>query len=242
MAEDIGLLDANQQDATLRRWNELVTNYQGARDGEPIFAQPASYNPNAGSIYRPQPGSTSQGTFSVMGGPGEGAGGIGPQVTNLRQLAEVSQVLTKSGLPPELRDMLFSRLTGIPFRSDRQVALESALSQIRQKHQLEAPMEEAEFGRRLEEQAERQASRGEQRDYREEIIAMRREAMQNQQVTQLKELHEISQKSLDPNIKAAVSQIVLRALGRLGGGVGGAPLSATPSEKSQAGITIRRIK
>ena len=243
--------------SVLKRWNELVTGYRGARGGEPIFAKPASYNVQD-VPYRPQQGAFtpgedyqgipqrgSEGTFSVMGGPGGGggAGGVGPQVTNLAQLQQVMQVLGKSGMPPELRDMLFSKLTGIPFRSDRQVALENALAQVRQKHALEAPMKEAEFGRRMEEMAGREEARGETRDYRQEMLRMREEAMQNQRASQLKALHDIGQSSTDPNVRAAISQMVLKALSSMGTG------QATQSEqpplaapKAGGGITIKRIR
>ena len=251
MAEDISNWYDTRGDvetiepSVLKRWNELATNYRGARDGEMIFAQPARYNVQD-VPYRPQPGpgeSGREGTFSVMGGPGGGAGGIGPQVTNLAQLQQVMGVLGKSGIPPELRDMIIQRLTGLPFRSDRQVALENALSQVRQKHALEAPMKEAEFGRRMEEMAGREEARGETRDYRQELLRMREEAMQGQRMSQLKALHDIGQSSTDPNVKAAISQMVLKALSQMGGGQaaqGEQPPLAAP--RASGGITIRRIR
>ena len=256
MAEDISNWYDTRGDvesiepSVLKRWNELATSYRGAGEGGAMFAEPARYNVQD-VPYRPQPGPftpgedyqgipqrSKEGTFSVLGG-----GASGPQVTNLAQLQQVMQVLGKSGLPPELRDMLFSRLTGIPFRSDRQVALENALSQVRQKHQLEAPLKEAEFGRRLEEQADRQEGRQETRDYRQELLKMREEAMQNQRASQLKALHDIGQSSTDPNVKAAISAMVLKALSGMGGGQaapGEQPPLAAP--RSGGGITIKRIR
>ena len=262
MAEDISNWYDTRGDvetiepSVLKRWNELATSYRGAGEGGAMFAEPARYNirdvpyrPRQGAFtpgedYQGIPQRAREGTFSVLGGPGGGgAGGVGPQVTNLAQLQQVMQVLGKSGLPPELRDMLFSRLTGIPFRSDRQVALENALSQVRQKHQLEAPMKEAEFGRRMEEMAGREEARGETRDYRQEMLRMREEAMQGQRASQLKALHDIGQASTDPNVKAAISQMVLKALSQMGGGQaaqGEQPPLAAP--RASGGITIRRIR
>ena len=240
--------DTELDNATIQRWNELVTSYRGRPASPPPVdvpyrPQPGPFTPGEDYQGIPSRGGGREGTFSVMGGPGGGAGGIGPQVTNLAQLQQVMGVLGKSGLPPELRDMLIQRLTGLPFRSERQVALENALAQVRQKHALEAPLKEAEFGRRMEEMAGREEARGETRDYRQELLRMREEAMQGQRMSQLKALHDIGQASTDPNVKAAISQMVLKALSQMGGG------QAAPGEqpplaalRTGGGITIKRIR
>jgi len=185
-----------------------------------------------------------EGTFSVMGGPASG-GGYG-QVQNLSQLKQIMGAL--QGVPPDLRDKLITQLTGIPFKGEKQMALESAVTQARAKHALEAPMREAEFGRKLEEGQYRREQQGETRDYRNEMQQLRREAIQNQRNSQLKMLSDTST-NLPPNhpMKAAIGQIQMKLIQRYMEELGlnePAPMEGPPSGgggKSPK-ITVRRLQ
>jgi hypothetical protein len=176
-----------------------------------------------------------EGTFSVLGGSASGSGYS--QVQNLAQLKQIMGAL--SGVPPDLRDKLITQLTGIPFKGERQMALESAVTQARTKHQLEAPMREAEFGRKLEEGQYRREQQGETRDYRNEVLQMRQDALKYQKYQQLDHLSEIGKNSIDPKVKAVISQILMRELGMI---ESQQPPMEGPPKGGKAKITVRRVQ
>ena len=149
-----------------------------------------------------------EGTFSVMGG--SSSGGYA-QVQNLAQLKQIMGAL--QGVPPGLRDKLITQLTGIPFKGERQVALESAIAGAQAKHQLEAPSRQAAMDLKLESLMNREEQQANTVDYRQQVLDMRREALQGQKINQMKMLVDAGNATTDPKLKAVLAEMLSKLIG-----------------------------
>lgn len=135
-----------------------------------------------------------------------------PQVSNLRQLADVIQGL--KGLPTEYAGQIVSRLTGIP---DQSQAQQEAIIKLRAA--LLAPDKEAALEQKY---AQSEATQR----YRDEQLNLARDRQSEQRFRRLQILSGALGQALDPAIKQSLSQMYLAELLSLTG-EGGAEGKAT---------------
>ena len=129
-----------------------------------------------------------------------------PQVSNLRQLADVIQGL--KGLPSEYAGQIVSRLTGIP---DQSQAQQEAIIKLRAA--LSAPEKEA-----AREQKSAQAEATQR--YRDEQLNLAKDKQSEQRFRRVQILSQALGQTLDPALKQRLSQMYLSELLSLSGEAG----------------------